>query len=145
MRMMNASASLEQLVAESGWLRRLAVALVKDEAAADDLVQDTYSIAATQAPTDGRPLRPWLARVLWNRVRMASRSARRRRAREEAFGELATAPARPRRDRGSHRGSAHAGRVGARARRSAARRVVAPLLRGPDVEPDRAAVGDLGR
>jgi RNA polymerase sigma factor (sigma-70 family) len=93
--MVSASATLEQLVAESGWLRRLAVALVKDEAAADDLVQDTYSIAATQAPTDGRPLRPWLARVLWNRVRMASRSARRRRAREEAFGELAASPARP--------------------------------------------------
>ncbi|NVB79496.1 MAG: sigma-70 family RNA polymerase sigma factor [Kofleriaceae bacterium] len=76
-------------------MHRLAVALVKDEAAADDLVQDTYSIAATQAPTDGRPLRPWLARVLWNRVRMASRTARRRRAREQAFGELAAPPARP--------------------------------------------------
>ena len=93
--MANASVTLDQLVAETGWLRRLALALVKDEAAADDLVQDTYSIAATQAPTDGRPLRPWLARVLWNRVRMASRSAGRRRAREQAFGELATSPARP--------------------------------------------------
>ncbi len=95
MRMANPSATLEQLVADSGWLRRLAVALVKDEAAADDLVQDTYSIAATEAPTDGRPIRPWLARVLWNRVRMTSRSARRRRTREQAFGELAAAPARP--------------------------------------------------
>lgn len=95
MRMVNASATLEQLAAESGWLHRLAVALVKDEATADDLVQDTYSIAATQAPTDGRPIRPWLARVLWNRVRMASRSARRRRAREQMFGELAASPARP--------------------------------------------------
>ena len=86
---------MEQLVAETGWLRRLALALVKDEAAADDLVQDTYDVAATRAPTDGRPLRPWLARVLWNRVRMRTRSARRRQAREHAFGELAAAPARP--------------------------------------------------
>ena len=93
--MVNASATLEQLVAEFDWLHRLAVALVKDEAAADDLVQDTYSIAATQAPRDGQPPRPWLARVLWNRIRTASRSARRRRAREQTFGELAASPARP--------------------------------------------------
>lgn len=95
MGMVNASATLEQLVADSGWLHRLAVALVKDETTADDLVQDTYTIAATQAPTDGRPLRPWLARVLSNRARTASRSARRRRGREQAFGELAASPARP--------------------------------------------------
>lgn len=95
MGMVNASATLEQLVADSNWLRRLAVALVRDEATADDIVQDTYSIAATQAPTDGRPMRPWLARVLSNRARTASRSARRRRGREQAFGELAAAPARP--------------------------------------------------
>src|SRR5574338_667409 len=95
MRMANASATLEQLVADSGWLHRLAVALVKDQATADDLVQDTYTIAATQAPADGHPIRPWLARVLSNRARTASRSSRRRRAREQAFGELATAPARP--------------------------------------------------
>ena len=93
--MVNASATLEQLVADSNWLRRLAVALVRDEATADDVVQDTYTIAATQAPTDGRPIRPWLARVLTNRARTATRSARRRRGREESFGELAAAPARP--------------------------------------------------
>jgi RNA polymerase sigma factor (sigma-70 family) len=95
MGMLNASATLEQLVADSGWLRRLAVALVKDEASADDLVQDTYTVAVTQTPTDGQPLRPWLARVLLNRVRTARRSAHRRRAREQAFGELAPSPARP--------------------------------------------------
>jgi RNA polymerase sigma-70 factor (ECF subfamily) len=95
MGMVNASATLEQLVADSNWLRRLAVAIVRDEATADDLVQDTYAIAATQTPTDGQPLRPWLARVLWNRVRTARRSARRRRKREQAFGELAAPPARP--------------------------------------------------
>jgi RNA polymerase sigma-70 factor, ECF subfamily len=91
----SASATLEQLVADSSWLRRLAFALVKDEATADDLVQDTYTIAATQTPTDGQPLRPWLARVLWNRLRTARRGDRRRRDREHAFGEHATPPARP--------------------------------------------------
>src|SRR6187455_38503 len=95
MGMANASATLEQLVADSNWLHRLAVALVKDQATADDLVQDTYAIAATQPPADGQPVRPWLARVLWNRVRTARRSARRRRDREQAFGELAASPARP--------------------------------------------------
>jgi RNA polymerase sigma-70 factor (ECF subfamily) len=89
------SATLELLVADSSWLRRLAFALVKDEATAEDLVQDTYTIAATQTPTDGQPLRPWLARVLWNRLRTARRGDRRRRDREHAFGEHATAPARP--------------------------------------------------
>jgi RNA polymerase sigma-70 factor (ECF subfamily) len=93
--MANASATLEQLVADSNWLHRLAVALVKDEATADDLVQDTYTIAATHPPTDGQPHRPWLARVLLNRVRTARRSARRRSEREQAFGELAASPARP--------------------------------------------------
>jgi hypothetical protein len=37
MGMMNASATLEQLVADSDWLHRLALALVRDEATADDL------------------------------------------------------------------------------------------------------------
>lgn len=95
MGMVNATATLEQLVADVHWLHRLAVALVRDEATADDVVQDTYAIAATQAPTDGRPLRPWIVRVLSNRARTATRSARRRRGREQAFGELAAAPARP--------------------------------------------------
>ena len=93
--MVTTTATLQQLVAETGWLRRLALALVKDQATADDLVQDTYVIAATQAPSDGRAIRPWLARVLWNRVRMRSRTARRRHAREDKFGQLAVAPARP--------------------------------------------------
>lgn len=95
MGMVNASATMEQLVADSAWLHRLAVALVKDESTADDLVQDTYTIAATQPPTDGQPVRPWLARVLWNRLRTSRRSDRRRRDREHAVGERATPPARP--------------------------------------------------
>jgi RNA polymerase sigma-70 factor, ECF subfamily len=93
--MVNTATTVEQLVAETKWLHRVALALVKDEAAADDLTQDTLVVAATEAPTDGRPLRPWLVRVLWNRVRMRTRGSKRRRAREERFGELAAAPTQP--------------------------------------------------
>jgi RNA polymerase sigma-70 factor (ECF subfamily) len=95
MRTTSVSATLDHLVAETGWLRRLAGSLVKDQAAAEDLVHDTVLIAAEQAPRDGRPLRPWLARVLHNRVRMRGRSAARRSRRERAVAELAVAPATP--------------------------------------------------
>jgi RNA polymerase sigma-70 factor (ECF subfamily) len=89
------SVTLDQLVAETGWLRRLAGSLVKDQAAAEDLVHDTVLVAAEQAPCDGRPLRPWLARVLRNQARMRGRSAARRSRRERAVAELAVAPATP--------------------------------------------------
>ena len=95
MGMTNVSATLEQLVAETGWLRRLAVSLVKDGATADDLVHDTVLIAAERAPSDGRPLQPWLARVLLNQVRMLSRSSVRRSRRERAVAELAAPPVTP--------------------------------------------------
>ena len=93
--MVNTATTVDQLVAETKWLHRVALALVKDEAAADDLTQDTFVVAATEAPIDGRPLRPWLVRVLWNRVRMRTRGSKRRRAREERFGELAATPMQP--------------------------------------------------
>jgi RNA polymerase sigma-70 factor (ECF subfamily) len=95
MGMTNVSATLEQLVAETGWLRRLAISLVNDRATADDLVHDTVLIAAERAPSDGRPLQPWLARVLVNRVRMLGRSSARRSRREHAVAELAVPPATP--------------------------------------------------
>jgi RNA polymerase sigma factor (sigma-70 family) len=72
---------LEQLVAETGWLRRLALSLVHDQAAAEDIAHDTLLIAAERPPPEDRPLRPWLARVALNIVRMRGRSAVRRDAR----------------------------------------------------------------
>ena len=54
---------LERLVSELSWLKRLASALVRDEGDAYDLVQETWLVAAEHAPTDGRPLKPWLSRV----------------------------------------------------------------------------------
>ena len=75
---------LERLMSQLSWLKRLAIALVRDESDANDLVQETWLIAAEHAPTDGRPLKPWLSRVALNLVRMRSRASTRRRAREAA-------------------------------------------------------------
>ncbi|MBX3162172.1 MAG: sigma-70 family RNA polymerase sigma factor [Deltaproteobacteria bacterium] len=80
---------LEKLMSELSWLRRLASALVRDENDANDLVQETWLVAAEHAPTDGRPLKPWLSRVALNLVRMRSRATTRRRAREAAVEPVA--------------------------------------------------------
>lgn len=87
------ASTLDDLLTETGWLRRLARSLV-GEAGADDLVQDTVLIAAEKRPTDGRPLKPWLARVITNLARMRHRSTARREARE-AVSEPTSPPARP--------------------------------------------------
>lgn len=68
---MNASSSnpaIAELLAQATWLRRLAVQLVRDEHAADDLTQDTLLAALESRPRGEGSLRPWLARVLRNRV-----------------------------------------------------------------------------
>src|SRR5664279_5675473 len=78
----SAAARLEQLVGETAWLRKLALSLVRDPAAADDVLQDTLLVAAEQPLPDDRPLRPWLARVATNIARMRGRSTSRRIARE---------------------------------------------------------------
>ncbi len=87
---------LEKLTSELSWLKRLAIALVRDESDADDVVQETWLVAAERAPTDGRPIKPWLSRVALNVVRMRSRTSTRRRAREtavESFAETSPTPA----------------------------------------------------
>ncbi|MEO6777643.1 MAG: sigma-70 family RNA polymerase sigma factor, partial [Kofleriaceae bacterium] len=82
-------AQLDELMSELTWLKRLAAALVRDEADANDLVQDTWLVAAEHAPTDGRPLKPWLSRVALNLVRMRSRATKRRGVREAAVESFA--------------------------------------------------------
>ena len=44
------SDTLERLLAERAWVRRLAGALVRDAALSDDLVQDAYVAALERAP-----------------------------------------------------------------------------------------------
>jgi RNA polymerase sigma factor (sigma-70 family) len=80
----NMAARLDELMAEIGWVRRLARALINDVAAADDIAQDAWVLAIRHPPTDARPLRPWLRRVVLNVARMRYRTARRRDAREAA-------------------------------------------------------------
>ena len=78
------SASIDDLLAHAGWLRRLARHLVRDADLAEDVTQETW-VSATRAPPErGRPARPWLAQVLRNVVRMRARSERQRRRWESA-------------------------------------------------------------
>jgi RNA polymerase sigma factor (sigma-70 family) len=72
------------LLEHSAWVRRLAWSLVRDDALADDLAQETWLVALRHPPTDGRPPRPWLGQVMRNLVRMRARGERRRAAREQA-------------------------------------------------------------
>ncbi len=74
----------EELLAHTGWLRRLALRLVGDADVADDLVQETLSIAVRRSPETRDSLRPWLGKVLRDAFRMRARSETRRSAREQA-------------------------------------------------------------
>ncbi|HUQ05810.1 MAG TPA: sigma-70 family RNA polymerase sigma factor [Kofleriaceae bacterium] len=76
-----AEPSAEELLAHADWLRRLARALVGD-AAADDVVQETYEVALTSPPKQEGALRPWLGGVARNLARMSKRSGARREARD---------------------------------------------------------------
>lgn len=68
----------------AAWARGLARSLVRDDATADDVVQDTWVAAMEHPPDRDRPLRPWLSRVLRNFAFRSRRGDARRRAREEA-------------------------------------------------------------
>ncbi len=73
----------ERLLAQTAWVRRLARSLARDEASADDLVQETF-VAALRRPPSGAQdeprLRAWFGFVLRN---MALRRARGEARREE--------------------------------------------------------------
>jgi len=68
------------------FLRRLAFSLVRDEARAEDLVQDTWTAWIEHRPSGIAEPRAWLARVLRNRAFNDKRSERRRAEREELAG-----------------------------------------------------------
>ena len=74
-------AVVEHLCAEQHFLRRLALALARDEASAQDLVQQTMVTAWQRSPTD-RPSRAWLARVMRRLAGHDRRAAARRFRRE---------------------------------------------------------------
>lgn len=80
----------DELARHARWIRGLAGALLRDEAAADDLAQDTWLAALQHAPGVVR-LRPWLRQVARNFARQHQRGSVRRAARES----LARTPAEP--------------------------------------------------
>jgi RNA polymerase sigma factor (sigma-70 family) len=75
--------TVDELLAHSEWLTRLARALVGD-AAAGDVVQDTYAAALAKPARPRGPVRPWLGGVARNMARMAARGRVRRERREQA-------------------------------------------------------------
>jgi RNA polymerase sigma-70 factor (ECF subfamily) len=82
----------ERLLEHAAWARRLARELVADAAAADDVVQEAWLAATRKPPSEDRPLRQWLGRVLRNAARQRSRSERRRAAREHVSARSEALP-----------------------------------------------------
>src|SRR5688500_16823602 len=78
--------TIEELLQQAPWLRRLAAKLVAGDAA-DDLVQETWLAALMHPPGRGGPVRPWLARVAHNLAQNLRRGERRR-SEHERHGEL---------------------------------------------------------
>jgi|GEM_PF-1799444 len=89
--MTSESLDLDELLAHSGWVRSLAIRLLRDTHAADDVVQDTWVAALRHPPEAGRPLRPWLATVVRNLVRRRHRTDSRRSRREQEAPERSPA------------------------------------------------------
>jgi RNA polymerase sigma factor (sigma-70 family) len=75
-------ASLDLLLTEARWLRRLARTLITDP---DDAVQDTFLAAMMSPPATDRPVRPWLGQVLRNVARMRGRARGRAMRLEDSF------------------------------------------------------------
>lgn len=76
-------AELESLMRRQGWLVALARSLVRDAAAADDLVQDTWLAALERSPREGSTTRAWLRTVMRNLRRDRWREDTSRGQREE--------------------------------------------------------------
>ncbi len=67
------------------WMKELARQLVGPIPEADDLVQDTLLAALKNQPSTDRPLKPWLSRVMRNRLHKMRRDEERRNHREARF------------------------------------------------------------
>jgi RNA polymerase sigma factor (sigma-70 family) len=87
----NADLEVDRLLAQAGWLRSLAIALLGSPPDADDAVQEVWAAALRSPPDEARPPRPWLAQVLRNVVRSAARRRRSERERDRQAVELTPA------------------------------------------------------
>ena len=82
----------DELLAHTTWVRRLARGLVRDAAAADDVVQETWLAALKARRAADAPLRPWLARVAANFARDKTRGEANRASRERESARSGHAP-----------------------------------------------------
>jgi RNA polymerase sigma-70 factor (ECF subfamily) len=71
----------EELLAHRQWVQSLSRQLVRDDALADDVVQETW-LAALQNPPRPESARPWLRRVLRTKIARARRTDAAHRGRE---------------------------------------------------------------
>jgi len=81
---------LERLLAQTTWVRRLALSLSRDEASAEDLAQDAFAVALTRPPrhvTSDGALRAWFATVTRNLAITRARGESRRSLREHAAAQ----------------------------------------------------------
>jgi RNA polymerase sigma-70 factor (ECF subfamily) len=77
--------TLQALLAEQDWVRRLARRLVADTSLADDIAQATWLAALRHPPRHERNLRAWLGQLVVNTTRSTLRSERRRIVREDTW------------------------------------------------------------
>ncbi len=84
--------TLEELIADAAWVRRVAAALVREPADADDLAQLTLVAAIERPPATGDRRRQWLTTVARNLARMMGRRSERRLRREARSETGAGAP-----------------------------------------------------
>lgn len=82
-------------LSHSGYVRRLARALVFDAHAAEDVEQETWLAALGHAPDDPRAARSWLRSIVRNFAAKARRSAARRSEHEGALSLERSAVATP--------------------------------------------------
>jgi len=86
----------DELLAQLGWMRALALRLVRDPDVADDVLQRACLLALqqpTEHPRTGERLRAWLAAVTRRMGGHAGRSERRRSRREQAAARPEALPA----------------------------------------------------
>jgi RNA polymerase sigma-70 factor (ECF subfamily) len=82
----------ETLLVHTNWMRRLARSLVRDDAQADDVVQDAMAAALRSPPRDPVALPAWLAATVRNAARQLWRGENRRVAREAAAARPESLP-----------------------------------------------------
>jgi RNA polymerase sigma factor (sigma-70 family) len=77
-RQLHGPPSIEDLLEQEAFVRRLAMSLLRDSHAAEDLVQETWVRALQSPPRHSASLRGWLARVVHNLASNARVAHRRR-------------------------------------------------------------------